>query len=151
MSPITAEPTARRSINFPLLIHTGSYFAAKFGGKAIANGRVQQFRWSQLDPSACPAALLLLRRRRVLVPSIGKYHRHPAIPAPVLAQATQGRKWHMRPRDPNILARELRQQLKPRCCSRILVDVENRGDLGMLQLDALCMDGIAPKQDSLSL
>src|SRR6266849_9244761 len=61
MSPITAEPTARRSINFPLLIHTGSYFAAKFGGKAIANGRVQQFRWSQLDPSACPAALLLLR------------------------------------------------------------------------------------------
>src|SRR5580704_6538570 len=34
MSPITAEPTARRSINFPLLIHSGSYFAAKFGGKA---------------------------------------------------------------------------------------------------------------------
>src|SRR5882762_8895034 len=53
MSPITAEPTARRSINFPLLIHTDSYFAAKFGGKAIANGRVQQFRWSQLDLSAC--------------------------------------------------------------------------------------------------
>src|SRR5712671_312907 len=39
MSPITAEPTARRSINCPLLIYTGSYFAAKFGGKAIANGR----------------------------------------------------------------------------------------------------------------
>src|SRR6202011_5814067 len=51
---ITAEQTARRSINFPLLIHTGSYFAAKFGGKAIANDRVQQFRWSHLDPSACP-------------------------------------------------------------------------------------------------
>src|SRR5260370_26784544 len=57
----------------------------------------------------------------------------------------------MRPRNPNILAREFRQQLKPRRCSRILVDVENRGDLGMLQLDALCMDGVAPKQDSLSL
>src|SRR6266403_1416149 len=50
MSPINAEPTARRSINFPLLIHTGGYFAAEFGGQAIANGRVQQFRWSRLDP-----------------------------------------------------------------------------------------------------
>src|SRR6266403_258405 len=53
MSPITAEPTARRSINFLRLINSGSYFAAKFGGNAIANRRVQQFRWSQLDPSAC--------------------------------------------------------------------------------------------------
>src|SRR2546426_6759922 len=57
----------------------------------------------------------------------------------------------MRPRDQNILARELRQQLMPRCRSRSLVDVENRGDLGMLQLDALCMDDIAPKEDFLSL
>ena len=48
----------------------------------------------------------------------------------------------MRPRDQNILARELRQQLKPRGGSRVLVDVENRGDLGMLQLDALCMDDV---------
>jgi hypothetical protein len=31
-------------------------------------------------------------------------------------------------RDQNIFARELRQQLKPRRRSRILVDVENRGD-----------------------
>src|SRR6266852_2280465 len=54
MSPITAEPTARRSIKFPLLIHTGSYFAAKFGGKAIANGRVQQFRWSYLTRRLAP-------------------------------------------------------------------------------------------------
>src|SRR5260370_956016 len=50
-------------------------------------------------------------------------------------------------RDENILARELRQQLIPRRCSRSLVDVENRGDLGMLQLDSLCMDDVAPKQD----
>src|SRR6202011_4961432 len=57
----------------------------------------------------------------------------------------------MRPRDQNILARELRQQLLPRRCSRSLVDVENRGDLGMLQLDALCMDDVAPKQDCLPL
>src|SRR5260370_115512 len=57
----------------------------------------------------------------------------------------------MRPRDQNILARELRQQLIPRRRSRSLVDVENRGDLGMLQLDALCMDDIAHKQDFLSL
>src|SRR5258708_14298255 len=57
----------------------------------------------------------------------------------------------MRPGDQNMLARERRQQLKPRRRSRILVDVENRGDLGMLQLDALCMDDVAPKQDFLSL
>src|SRR6266478_3921933 len=57
----------------------------------------------------------------------------------------------MRRRDQNILARELRQQLIPRRRSRSLVDVENRGDLGMLQLDALCMDDIAPKQNFLSL
>src|SRR5229473_2292960 len=57
----------------------------------------------------------------------------------------------MRRRDQNILARELRQQLIARRRSRSLVDVENRGDLGMLQLDALCMDDVAPKQDVLSL
>src|SRR6202790_1407946 len=57
----------------------------------------------------------------------------------------------MRHRDQNILARELRQQLLPRRRSRSLVDVENRGDLGMLQLDALCMDDVAPKQNFLSL
>ena len=57
----------------------------------------------------------------------------------------------MRSRDQNMLAREPGQQLKPRRRSRILVDVENRGDLGMLQLDALCMDDVAPKQDFLSL
>jgi hypothetical protein len=55
----------------------------------------------------------------------------------------------MRTRDQNIPARELRQQLIPRRRSRSLVDVENRGDLGMLQLDALCMHGVAPKQDLL--
>ena len=54
-------------------------------------------------------------------------------------------------RDQNILSREFRQQFIPRRRSRSLVDVEDRGDLRMLQLDALCMDDVAPKQDSLSL
>src|SRR6267378_8094307 len=57
----------------------------------------------------------------------------------------------MRRRDQNILAREPRQQLMPRRRSRSRVDVENRGDLGMLQLDAHGMDDVAPKQDFLSL
>src|SRR3989441_9739563 len=57
----------------------------------------------------------------------------------------------MRCRDQNILSREPSQQLIPRCRSRSLVDVENHGDLGMLQLDPLCMDDVAPKQDFLSL
>src|SRR5216684_1060566 len=93
----------------------------------------------------CQSALLLR------VPLIGKYHRGPAIPTTLLAQATQGGKVHMRSRDHNILAREPRQQLLPRRRSRSLVDVENRGDLGMLQLDAQCMDDVAQKQDFLSL
>src|SRR5258708_10465823 len=57
----------------------------------------------------------------------------------------------MRRRDSNILSREPSQQLVPLRRSRSLVDVENRGDLGMLQLDALRMDYIAPEQDFLSL
>src|SRR5689334_17699164 len=57
----------------------------------------------------------------------------------------------MRRRDQNILSREPSQQLIPRRRGRSLVDVENRGDPGMLQLDALCMDDIAPEQDFLSL
>src|SRR5258708_21407158 len=56
----------------------------------------------------------------------------------------------MRRRDQNILSREPSQQLIPRRRSRSLVDVENRGDLGMQQLDSLCMDDVAPKQDLLS-
>src|SRR5258708_23660995 len=54
MTPIPAEPTARRSINFPLLIHTGSYLAAEFGGKAIANGRIQQFDGPNLTRQLAP-------------------------------------------------------------------------------------------------
>src|SRR6202171_4791914 len=57
----------------------------------------------------------------------------------------------MRRRDQNSLTREPRQQSMPRRRSRSLVDVENRGDLGMLQLDSLCMDDVAPKEDFLSL
>jgi hypothetical protein len=34
--------------------HQGSHFAAKFSSKVTASGQVHQFRWSQLDLSACP-------------------------------------------------------------------------------------------------
>src|ERR1700731_4171011 len=57
----------------------------------------------------------------------------------------------MRRRDQNILSREPSQQLIPRRRSRSLVDVENRGDLGMLQLDSVCVDDVAAKQNFLSL
>src|SRR6202047_2730407 len=57
----------------------------------------------------------------------------------------------MRRRDQNILSREPSQQLLPLCRSRSWVDVENRGDLGMLDLNSLCMDDVATKQDLLSL
>src|SRR5712691_5131356 len=56
----------------------------------------------------------------------------------------------MRRRDQNMLTREPGQQLMPRRRSRSRVDVENRGDLGMLQLDAHRMDDVAPKQYFLS-
>ena len=52
----------------------------------------------------------------------------------------------MRHGDQNILARELRQQSLPRRRSGSLVGVENHSDLGMLQLDALCMDDVAQKR-----
>jgi hypothetical protein len=57
----------------------------------------------------------------------------------------------VRRRNHNILARELQQQSIPcrRNCSR--VDVEDHRHLGVLQLDALCMDDVAPKQYLLSL
>src|SRR5258708_31109730 len=95
--------------------------------------------------AGCQAALLLR------VPLIGKYHRGPAIPTTLLAQATQGGKIHMRSRDHNILARKPRQQLLPRRRSRSLVDGQNRGALGMPQLDAHGIDDIAHKQTYLCL
>jgi hypothetical protein len=57
----------------------------------------------------------------------------------------------MRPRNHNILTRELGQQLIPSRKSRSRVDVEDHCDLGMLQLDALCVDNVSPKQDCFSL
>src|SRR5713226_549334 len=57
----------------------------------------------------------------------------------------------MRPPDQDTLARELRQQLIPSRKSRRRVDVEDHRDLGMLQLDALCVNGVSPKQDFLPL
>src|SRR5216684_1979140 len=101
------------------------------------------FRWSQLDLSACPAASLLLRGSSVLYPLIRKCHWCPAIATSLLVQATQARKHHVRPGDHNILARQLRQQLAPRGRRRSRIDVEYHRDLGVLQLDALCMDGVA--------
>src|SRR5216684_281529 len=70
----------------------GRYVAAKSGGKVTANGRVYQLRQSPRDLLACPAALLLLQRRRGLDPVIRKLHRCPAITTPLLVQATQARK-----------------------------------------------------------
>ena len=54
-------------------------------------------------------------------------------------------------RDQNVLSREFGQQLIPRRRSGSLADVEGHRDLGMRQLDALCMDDVAPKQYFLSL
>src|SRR5258708_771146 len=98
-----------------------------------------------LDPMAESADRLLLS------PLLGKCYGRPAIAFALLVQAMQARKRQMRRRDHSILARELGQQLIPCRCSRSRVDVEDDRDLGMLQLDALCMDGVAPKQDLLSL
>jgi hypothetical protein len=54
-------------------------------------------------------------------------------------------------RDQNILSREFSQQLISRRRSRSLSDIEGHRNLRMRQLDALCMDDVAPKQDFLSL
>src|SRR6266699_2154922 len=94
---------------------------------------------------------LALRPSLFVDPLIGKCHWRPAIAAPFLMQASQARRQHMRPRDHNILARELKQQLLPSRKSRRRVDVENHRDLGMLQLDALSVHGVSPKQEFLSL
>src|SRR5882724_11533360 len=85
----------------------------------------------------------------LLDPLIGQCDWRPAIPFTFLVQATQARKQQMRRGDQDILARELLQQLIPHRCSRRRARVEHRRDLWMLQLDALRMDGIAPKQDLL--
>src|SRR5229473_5057184 len=98
-----------------------------------------------LDPMAESADRLLLS------PLLGKCYGRPAIAFALLVQATQARKQQMRRRDHDILVGELGQQLTPCRCSRSPVDVEDHRDLGMLQLDALCMDGVAPKQDLFSL
>jgi hypothetical protein len=66
-------------------------------------------------------------------------------------QPSQARKQHVRPRDQESLARELRQQLIPCHRSRSRVAIENHRDFGMLQLDALYVNDVAPKQDCFSL
>src|SRR5258706_12470785 len=57
----------------------------------------------------------------------------------------------MRRRDQNMLTREACQQLMSHRRSGSPVHVENGGDLRMLQLDARCVDDVAPKQDFFSL
>src|SRR3989442_7629267 len=94
-----------------------------------------------LDPIAETADRLFLS------PLLGKCYGRPAIASTLLVQATQAGKQQMRRRDHDTLVGELGQQLIPRRCSRSRVDVEDHRDLAMLQLDALCIDGVAPKQD----
>ena len=82
-----------------------------------------------------------------LLPFIGKRHGRPAVATPFGVQATQARKQHMWPCDHNLLAREPGQHLLSSRKSRSWVDVEHHRDLRMLQLDALSVDGVSPKQD----
>ena len=49
-------------------------------------------------------------------------------------------------RDQNIFLCEFSQQLISRRRCRNLIDVEDRRNLGMGQLDALCMDDVAPNR-----
>jgi hypothetical protein len=56
-----------------------------------------------------------------------------------------GREEHVRPRNHNIVLRELRQQSIPSRCRRVRVDIEDHRHFGVLQLDALCMDSVAPE------
>ena len=64
---------------------------------------------------------------------------------PLLVQATESGKEHMRPRDQDMLARELTQQLIPRDRGRSRVNVKYHCDLGVWQLKALYMHDVAPK------
>ena len=67
------------------------------------------------------------------------------IGTPLPVQATEPRKDHVWPRDQDVLARELTQQLIPRDrgCSR--VNVKYHCDLGVWQLKALYVHDVAPK------
>ena len=92
-----------------------------------------------IDLSAGLAALLFL------VPLIGKCHWRPMVGTPLPVQATEPRKDHVWPRDQDVLARELTQQLIPRDrgCSR--VNVKYHCDVGVWQLKALYVHDVAPK------
>jgi hypothetical protein len=86
-----------------------------------------------------------------LGPSFGEYHRRPDIAVCLLAQATKAGEWHVRPRDQGSLAHERWEQLFSHRRRRSVVDVKDRCNFGMPQLDNLRMDDVAPKQDFLSL
>ena len=84
-------------------------------------------------------------------PLIAEYHRRPDIAVRLFAQAAHAGKWHVGSRDHDAFARKRRQQLIPRRGSCGVVDVKDHGNIGMTQLDKLLMDGVAPKQDLLSV
>src|SRR5260221_10674519 len=86
-----------------------------------------------------------------LGPLVGEYDWRPDIAIPVLAQAAQGGEWHVRPRDHDVLARKRWQQPIAHRRSRGMVNIEDHRNFGIPQLDNLCMDGVAPKQDLLSV
>src|SRR5271163_1650007 len=73
-----------------------------------------------------------------LAPSYSQFPPYAAAPVPETTCAA--------PRSRS-LARELRQQLISCHRSRSRIAIENHRDFGMLQLDALYVDDVAPKQD----
>src|SRR5260370_40558744 len=89
----SGRATLRASAAAFSLGRKGSYFAPKSGGEV--HGQVVESSTSD-DPNSscrlCPAALVLLRRRRIFDPLIGKWHWRPAIATPLPVQATQARK-----------------------------------------------------------
>src|SRR6266852_4490214 len=117
-----------------------------FGARALLNAgksrgtlAIANSDGSSLTYRPAPAALLFLD------PLVGKCHWRPAIATPLLVQATESRKVHVWPRDQDILASELTQQLIPRDRGRSRVNVKYHCDLGLWQLKALYVHDVAPK------
>jgi hypothetical protein len=75
-----------------------------------------------------------LARNMTLFRLIDRYMRPaPSYSGPRLVQATEARKQQVRPRNQDILVRELGQQLIPGRRSRTRVDIEDHRELGMLE------------------
>src|SRR5882762_11338754 len=125
--------------------------------KTRAPSSTKSFAIARPIPSVPPVTTatfpcnLLISSPLFLDPLLGKRDGRPAIGLTLFVQAAQAGKQQMRRRDQDVLAREPVQQSIPCQCSCGGVGVEDRRDLGMLQLDALCMDNVAPEQDLLPL